>query len=1210
MIDRIIAICMQNKLVVILSMIMVLAWALVVAPFDFSIDFLPRDPVPVDAIPDLGENQQIVFTEWPGRSPQDIEDQVTYPLTTALLGIPGVHSIRSNSMFGFSSIYVIFEDDIEFYWSRSRILEKLNSLPKNTLPENVQPVLGPDATAMGQIFWYTLEGRTPDGQPAGGWDLHELRSIQDWLVRYALQSAKGVAEVASVGGFVREYQINVDPEQMRSYEVTLPDVIEAVRRSNQDVGARTFEHNGVEYLIRGRGFIENLSQIKQIAVDSHNGTPIQLEQIADIRLGPGLRRGVLDKAGAEAVGGVVVARHGANPMAVIQAVKEKIEQISPGLPQKTLSDGTVSQVAIVPFYDRTGLIQETLGTLSNALQNQIIITVIVVLLMVFHLRSALLISLMLPLSVLITFIFMKLWNIQANVVALGGIAIAIGTVVDMGIVMYENILQHLRNASNEESRFDVIRKATSEVGGAVLTAVLTTIVSFLPVFFMTGAEGKLFTPLAFTKTFALIASILISILLLPVLAHLFLGWKKPSWLARLNPWLLHFQRAAILLLAFWVMVQLAIIWEPLGAFEPLSSNLLFILVLVLGLIGFYWLFQKMYIPSLRWFIRYKLLFVSIPVLIIALGLSVWLGFQTAWGWLPAPILQSPAGQALSKAFPGLGREFMPTLDEGSFLYMPSTMPHAGIGVSTEYLQKLDMAIQAIPEVETVVGKIGRVESPLDPAPLSMIETVILYQPEFRQDANGNRLTFAYDQEEQRYLRDDQGNLIPDPDGLPYRNWRPEIKTPDDIWDRIVEVSQFPGLTSAPKLAPISTRLVMLQTGMRAPMGVKVKGTDLERIEEAALQIEEVLQSGEVEGVRTSSVVAERVIAKPYIEVHPDREAIARYGLHIQDVMDIIEVAIGGKPVTMTVEGRERYPIRIRYPRELRDTIDEIKTIFVPAPSFKENGNTQSIPLQEIADIRLVKGPQSIKSEDNFLVSYVLFDKQAGYGETDVVLHAQNALQNEVQPTLPESISYEFAGNYQNQLRAARTLSIVLPVSLFLIMMILYLQFRSLWITGLIFLNVVLAWAGGFLFLWLWNQPWFLDVSLLGLSIREFLNISEVNLSVAVWVGFLALFGIATDDAVIMATYIREQMRFNNPQNRAELQQTILQAASRRIRPCLMTSATTLLALLPVLASTGKGSQIMAPLAIPIFGGMLIVQISVFWVPVLYSAFSEWKFRRL
>ena len=1211
MIDRFIKYCMEQKLIVVLLGVVLLAWGLMVMPFQPGNwphlpngTQYPHDPVPVDAIPDLGENQQIVFTEWPGRSPQDIEDQVTYPLTTALQGIPGVRTIRSNSMFGFSSISVIFEENVEFYWSRSRVLEKLASLPPGTVPPGVEPQLGPDATAMGQVFWYTLQGRTPEGEPVGGWDPEELRSIQDWYVRYALQSAEGVSEVASIGGFVREYQIDVNPDAMRSFGVSLPQVINAVQRSNLDVGARTLESTGVEYVIRGRGFIQGVEDIEDTVVVSRDGIPVTISQVAAVSTGPALRRGVLTISGAEAAGGVVTARYGANPMQVIENVKNKIEEISPGLPRRTLEDGTVSQVTIVPFYDRSGLIQETIGTLEDALRNQILITVIVVLLMVFHLRSSAMISSMLPLAVLFTFIMMKLFGVQANVVALAGIAISIGTVVDMGIVLTENMLQHLRKAAPGESRFTVLHRAASEVGSAVTTAAATTIVSFLPVFTMIGQEGKLFTPLAYTKTFALFASILIALTLIPVVAHITLGWKGPrlpAWLQR--AWR-HIHPGIVVATALLVTVLLSKAWEPLGAFRSQWENLLFVVGVAGGLLGFFWLFRVLYIRMLDVFLRYKVAFLSVPCVLILLGLSAWLGFPRVFGWLPEPVRETPAGRMMAESFPGLGREFMPTLDEGSFLYMPVTMPHASIGEATDYLKKLDMAFQAIPEVHTVAGKAGRAETPLDPAPLSMIETVIKYKPEFKQDEHGRRLTFAYDAEAQEFVRDEDGELVPDPRGRPYRNWRPEIQSPDDIWTEIVAAAQFPGLTSAPKLAPISTRIVMLQTGMRAPMGVRVRGPDLETIEQVVLEIEEILQSGRAEGVRTSAVIAERVVGKPYLEIIPDRKAIARYGISIQDVMDVVEVAIGGRPLTMTVEGRERYPVRVRYQRELRDSIEELENILVSSPGM--GSSSVQIPLREVAEIEYVRGPQAIKSEDTFLTAYVLFDSQAGFAETDVVENARALLDETIARNLPPGVSYDFAGTYESQVRAARTLAIVLPLSLVLIFIILYLQFRSTAVSMLVFLNVFVAWSGGFVFVWLWNQPWFMDFAVFGGNLREFFNMGEVNLSVAVWVGFLALFGIATDDAVIMSTYIRQSLAKYRPGTTAVLRQAIMEAAQRRIRPCLMTSATTILALLPVLTSTGRGSEIMTPLAIPVFGGMLAVLISTFVVPTLYSAMEEFK----
>ncbi|MGB5983403.1 MAG: efflux RND transporter permease subunit, partial [Nonlabens sp.] len=525
MLNKSIKFLIENKLVAVLLLALFVGWGVVNAPFNWETGFLPTDPVAVDAIPDIGENQQIVFTKWQGRSPQDIEDQITYPLTTSLLGIPGVKTIRSSSMFGFSSIYIIFEEDIEFYWSRSRILEKLNSLPANLLPDGVNPSLGPDATGLGQIFWYTLEGRDKDGNVTGGWDLQELRSIQDYYVKYGLSSASGVSEVASIGGYVQEYQVDIDPEKMRQYNVSMGDVVKAVKQSNQDIGAQTLEINQAEYLVRGLGYVKSIADIENAVVDSENFTSIRIKDVANVHLGPATRRGILDKEGAEVVGGVVVARYGANPLEVINNIKAQIAEISSGLPTKTLSDGRISQVTIVPFYDRTELIQETLGTLNEALTLEILITILVIIIMVFNLRASILISGLLPVAVLMVFITMKLFNVDANIVALSGIAIAIGTMVDVGVILAENMIRHLEDEKlrlnengKEYTTNEIIYNATAEVSGAILTAVLTTIISFLPVFTMIGAEGKLFRPLAFTKTMALTASLIIALFLIPPIA--------------------------------------------------------------------------------------------------------------------------------------------------------------------------------------------------------------------------------------------------------------------------------------------------------------------------------------------------------------------------------------------------------------------------------------------------------------------------------------------------------------------------------------------------------------------------------------------------------------------------------------------------------------------------------------------------------------------
>ena len=1181
-VGRLIGFCLNNRLVVILFTAAILFTGLLVAPFEWNLGGIERHPVSVDAIPDIGENQQIVFTQWMGRSPQDVEDQIGYPLTVQLLGIPDVKTIRSYSMFGFSSIYIIFKEKADFYDSRTRVLEKLNSLPPGTLPPGVQPMLGPDATALGQVFWYTLEGRDPDGNPTGGWDPEELRTIQDWYARYWLLSADGVAEVGSIGGYVREYQIDVDPDAMRAYGVNIEQIYHAVMAANIDVGAKSIEVNRTEYFIRGIGFIKKIGDIENsvIKVNADN-VPVLVRHVANVSLGPATRRGALDKGGAPAVGGVVVARYGANPLEVINNVKEKIAETKEALPKKTLEDGTVSQVTVVPFYDRTGLIYETLGTLNKAIFQEILVTIMVVLIMVLHLRSGLIISSMLPLAVLLCFIGMKLFKVQANIVALSGIVIAIGTIVDMGIVVCENVLRHLGQSSDGESRLSIVHRASSEVGSAVLTAVLTTVVSFLPVFTMIGAEGKLFKPLAYTKTFALIASIVIALTILPIMAYTFfrhreieekqLPQETPN--GRMARWMAKARRhLPIILTVLFVGILLTKYWEPLGPEHGFVRNGVFVALIVGGLLGGFAVFQRFYARMLRWCLAHKLLFLGLPVLLIIGGGAAW---------------------------KQLGKEFMPPLDEGSFLWMPTTMTHASIGEALDILEKQDLAFESIPEIESAVGKLGRADTPLDPAPISMIETIISYKPEYRTDKNGKRINFKY--ENGAFVRDEFGELIPDSRGRPFRQWRDEIRTPDDIWNEIVKAGRIPGTTSAPKLQPIAARIVMLQSGMRAPMGVKITGPDLETIEQVGLQIEKYLK--EVPSVQASAVVADRIVGKPYLEIVPDREALARYGIPIRQFQDIIEIAIGGRQVTTTVEGRERFPVRVRYSRELRDNIEALDKILVPGM------NGQQIPITQLAEIKYVRGPQVIKSEDTFLVGYVVFDKQEGFAEVDVVEQCQaylKAKEASGEFKRPKGVNYHFAGSYENQQRAAATLRLILPLALFVIFMIIYFQFKSVPTTLLVFSGIFVAWSGGFILIWLYGQPWFLNFSMFGMEMRDLFQVHAINLSVAVWVGFLALFGIASDNGVIQSTYLDQVFRERTPVTRGEIREAVLIAAERRVRPCLMTSATTILALIPVLTSTGRGSDVMVPMAIPSFGGMLVVLISIFVVPVLYCSMQEWK----
>lgn len=1233
MLNKIIKFFIYNKLFAWLFLLIFVGWGIVVAPFDFGADFLPRDPVSVDAIPDIGENQQIIFTKWPGRSPQDVEDQITYPLTSSLLGIPGVKNIRSNSMFGFSSIYLIFDEDIEFYWSRSRILEKLNSLPANLLPQEVQPTLGPDATALGQIYWYTLEGRDSKGNHTGGWDLHDLRSIQDFYVRFGLSSASGVSEVASIGGYVKEYQVDINPNKMKIYGVTINQVMKAIKESNLDIGAQTIEINLVEYFVRGLGYVKSIEDIEKAVVKTINNVPIRVKDLAVVNIGPASRRGVLDKSGAEAVGGVVVARYGANPLEVINNVKAKIAEIAPGLPKKTLSDGTVSQVTVVPFYDRSKLIKETLGTLEEALSLEILITIIVVILMLFNLKSSLLVASSLPIAVLMCFIAMRYFGVDANIVALSGIAIAVGTMVDMGIVLTESMMNHMKNAPKDKPLAKVIYKATKEVASAVLTAVVTTIVSFLPVFTMVASEGKLFRPLAFTKSFALIASIVVAITIIPPLATQIFSIKKKSakisfyyniilivlsliltftplnffafwgiliggtgiikhYLLTYKSGIYHskfilYQNILYALVVAWLLSK---IWMPLGVANSLFSNFVFVAFIIGFLIVLFYSVIYYYEKILRFLFKLKWVFLLFVVILIFFGVLI-----------------------AKKT----GKEFMPSLDEGSFLLMPTAMPHSGMEANISNLRTLDMAATAIPEVETVVGKAGRVESALDPAPMSMYENIILYKSEYITDMEGHKLRFSIDDDDNFILKNGVSmsnedalikgvstkNLIQDDDGNYFRQWRKNIHSPNDIWDEVVKATNVPGITSAPKLQPIETRLVMLQTGMRAPMGIKVRGANLKDIENFGLKLEEHLKN--VEGIKASAVFAERIIGKPYMLFEINRDKISRYGLSINDVQKQIQVTIGGMVMTSTVEGRERYGIRIRYPRELRDNINALKNILINT----QKGN--QIPLSDIVDIKYEQGAQAIKSEDGFLVGYVLFDREVNYAEIDVVENTQKYLNGKIDAgelIVPDGINYKFAGTYEQQQRASKRLSIVIPIALFLIFLILYFQFQSITTSLIVFSGVFVAFSGGFIMIWLYAQPWFMNIDLFGVNLKNLFQIKNINLSVAVWVGFLALFGIATDDGVLIATFLKNNFKKSKPNTVEEIRDAIVVGGLRRVKPAMMTTATTILALLPVLTSTGRGADIMLPMAIPSFGGMALQIVTMFTVPIMYSIWKESKLK--
>ena len=1209
MLNKIIKYFIENRLITALLLIAILIGGVVTTPFELPHSFLPRNPVAVDAIPDVGDNQQIIATDWMGRSPKDVQEQITYPLTTSLLGIPGVKTIRSTSMFGMSFIYIIFEDDVEFYWSRSRILEKLNSLPPGLLPSGVQPTLGPDATALGQVFWYTLEGRdTKTNKPSGGWNPEELRTIQDFYVRYSLSSANGVAEVSSIGGFEKEYQVDLDPNAMRAYGVDLTAVMKAVKDANIDVGAGTFEVNEAEYLIRGLGYIKDIKDLEEAAITAKDGVSVRIKDVAKVSFGPADRRGGLDKEGQEAVGGVVVARYGSNPMHVINNVKAKIEELKVGLPEKKLKDGSISKVTIVPFYDRTQLIKETIGTLESALSHEILICIIVVLILVFNLRASAIIASMLPLAVLMTFIIMKLANIEANIVALSGIAIAIGVMVDVGVVLMENILKRLEPIQKAHKEIygkeleTLILEAVSEVSGAVFTAMATTIISFFPVFAMQAQEGKMFHPLAFTKTIALVASLLLGVLVLPTLAYWVFSFKTPrklgALLIRLKPqrtftWrnktitINQIMIAIAVLLAIYLLAEA---WLPLGANSGIVVNVVFVALIVGVILGLLWLLVIYYERILRWCLAHRLAFMSIPVATLIAGFLVW---------------------------KNTGKEFMPTLDEGSFMLMPTSMPHSGVQMNIDYCRQIDRRVSAIPEVEMAVGKWGRANSALDPAPIQMYETTINYRSEYMLNEMGQRQRFKTDSKGRFVLKGGgtydpekgfriipKDSLITDNSGSYFRQWRKEIHTTDDIWNEISNAATLPGITGSPKLQPIATRMVMLSTGLKAPMGLKVYGPDLASIEKAGLQLEQALKH--IDNINHASVFYDRTEGAPYVEIKLNREKLARYGIKVQNMQDILMTAIGGMSEGTTVEGRERFNIRVRYARELRDKPESLGNVLISA-----SDGTQ-IPLSQLADIEFKKGATMISSENTFLLGYITFDKKDNVAEVDVVNNAKQTLDDLVAKgkiVLPKGVTYQFTGTYEQEAHATQRLAWVIPITLLIILLILYFQFRSVTASLIHFSGVFVAFAGGFILIGLYSQSWFMDFTIAGQNMRTLFDIHTINLSVAVWVGFIALFGIATDDGVLMGTYIHQVFEEENPQTKQEIIETVVKAGLKRIRPAAMTTASTLIALLPVLSSTGKGADIMVPMAIPTFGGMLIQTMTMLVVPVLQCWWRESVLKR-
>ncbi|UKL14295.1 efflux RND transporter permease subunit [Dissulfurimicrobium hydrothermale] len=1025
MIERIIEYSARNRVIILMIFALVIAWGIWAVYH-----------TPVDAIPDLSDNQVIVYTEYPGRSPQVVEDQVTYPLVVNLQGLPMVKAVRASSAFGFSMIYVIFDDKADIYWARTRVLERLN-YAASFLPPGVTPTLGPDGTGVGQVFWYTIEGK--------GYDLEKLRTIQDWFVRYQLETVPGVAEVASIGGYVREYQIDLDPNKLLAYNINIRDVVDAVKRSNSEVGGRILEQSDAEYLIRGTGYVQSLHDLEDIVVGADaRGTPVYVKNLGVVQLGGAIRRGLLDVNGkGEAVGGIVVMRYGENAKDVIDRVKEKIKSLKKGLPPG---------VKIVTRYDRSDLIERSIHTLKRALTEESIVVSLVVLIFLLHFQSAMVIVITLPIAVLISFIAMKLIGVTSNIMSLGGIAIAIGVLVDAGVIMVENCYRHLTELPPEErreKRLEVVIASAKQVGRAIFFSLAIIVLSFVPVFMLEGQEGKLFHPLAFTKTFSMIGSAMIAITLVPVLMYYLMRGKMP----------------------------------PESA-NPVSS-----------------FFIRLYSPVIKWVLKHKK--TTIFLNILALGIAI-------------PMFMS------------IGSEFMPPLDEGSLLYMPVTLPNIAITEAKRLIQVQDAIIKSQPEVESVLGKVGRAETATDPAPISMFETIITLKPKDM--------------------------------------WRPGI-TKNDIISELDAKLQIPGVRNG-WTQPIINRINMLSTGVRTDLGVKIFGSDLSVLQDLAVKAEGILKT--VPGA--ADVVAERVTGGDYIDIDVDREAAARYGVQVQDVQDVIETALGGERITTFVNGRDRFPIRVRYLRDYRDSIQKIRRILVSGMDGAQ------IPLSLVTKVRVTTGAPEIASEGGLLRSIVFLNVH-GRDMGGFVRDAKRVLERKLR--LPPGYYVLWSGQWENQVRAKKRLEILIPAGMLIIFILLYFTFRSALEASMVMLSVPFALVGGVYL-----------VKALG-----------YNMSVAVWVGFIALYGIAVETGVVMVIYLHEALDkrlIKGPITEQDIYDATFEGAVLRLRPKLMTVAVALLGLVPIMWSDGTGADVMKPIAAPMIGGMISSAIHVLiMTPVIF-----------
>lgn len=1026
---------------------------------------------PVDAIPDLSENQVIVFADWPGRSPNEVEDQLTYPLSTSLQGLAGVKTVRATSMFGFSIVTIIFEDSVDNYFARTRVLERLNYLG-GELPQGVIPRIGPDASGLGWVYQYYLKV-DPATAPSGGYDLGRLRSLQDYFVRFQLNAVPGVAEVASVGGFVRQYQIDVSPAKMRDRGILLQDVMEALGRSNLNVGGKVIEENGMEFVIRGVGLVETVSDLEKVEVGSPQ-SPILLREIANIQLGADFRRGALDINGHEVVGGIVVMRTGENAKAVIEAVKAKIAEIAPSLPPG---------ISIEAFYDRSDLIDRAIDMLRRSLIEEILLVTLAHILFLWHFRSVLIVTIPLPAAILVSFILMRVFGITSNIMSLAGIAIAIGVLVDAAIVITENVIRHCEKATHDkgfaltsQETYSLTLEAAAGVGRPVFFAMAIIILAFLPVFALGGQEAKLFHPLAFTKTFAMGAATLLAVTLVPVLCA--------------------------------ALVR--------GPFQPESRN------------GIMRPLLKIYGPILDWSLRRgRVVFALAGVLLLG-SIILALGVPQS-----LRIAVSNLSPSLSAALPqGIGSEFMPPLDEGSLLFMPVLLPSTSLTEVKRIMSWQDQTIKSIPEVISATGKLGRAESATDPAPVEMIETTILLKPRHQ--------------------------------------WRKGVTKDSLVAELTQKLSTIPGYVPG-FLQPIENRVLMLSTGIRAQVGVKILGGDLDTLQRVAFDVERIVR--EVPGA--VGVAPSRVQSKPYLEIIPDRFRMAQFGLSMRDVMDYVEAGLGGVTTGTTIQGRERIPIQIRFQRADREDIERIGDIPVSAK------NGASIPLRQLAEIKRTIGPSEISSENGRLRLFVQ-SNVSGRDLGGFVQEVKERLQKEIQ--LPAGVTLEYSGEFENQIRAAQTLKLIIPLVLLIIFILLYQTFHSFTEAAHVLLAVPFALTGGVFLQWLLGY----------------------HFSVAVWVGYIALFGTAIQTGIVMVTYLEESLKRKRLQrgsdfNHNDLLDAVKEGAFLRLRPKVMTVSTVIASLIPIMWSTQTGAEVMKPLAAPVIGGMLSSLVHILIVtPVIFA----------